>query len=112
MSATTVIGGEAPEIFANARAIAAAARQVLKPPPRLTLSAWADEKFRLSADAGAAEPGRWRTLPFQRGWMDALTDPRIWQVSVMKSARVGWTESIKALVGYHVDHDPCAILLI
>lgn len=98
--------------FYNARALAIAARQVLKPPPRLNLSEWADAKYRLSADAGAAEPGRWKTLPFQRGWMDALTDPRTWQVSVMKAARVGWTESIKAFVGYHVDHDPSAILLI
>lgn len=98
--------------FADASALAASARRVLTPPPRRTLSDWADEKYYLSADGGAAEPGRWKTLPFQRGWMDACSDPRIWQVSVMKSARVGWTESIKALVGYHVDYDPCPILLI
>jgi phage terminase large subunit GpA-like protein len=98
--------------FASPEAIVAGALRLLIPPPRRTLSSWADEKYYLSSDAGAAEPGRWKTLPFQRGWMDALTDPRLWQVTVMKSARVGWTESMKAFVGYHVDYDPCPILLI
>jgi phage terminase large subunit GpA-like protein len=96
----------------SAAAVIAAASQALKPPPRQSLSMWAEEKFRLSADAGAAEPGRWRTLPFQRGWMDAMTDPRNEQVSVIKSTRVGYTESIKALIGYHVDYDPCPVMVI
>ncbi|KKL12508.1 hypothetical protein LCGC14_2535080, partial [marine sediment metagenome] len=34
-------------------------RAALKPPPKLTLSEWADENFVLSA--GDANPGRWRT---------------------------------------------------
>lgn len=96
----------------SAAAVITTARAALKPPPRFTLSEWAEERFYLSADAGAAEPGRWRTLPYQRGWMDAMTDPRVLQVAVMKSARVGYTESMKALIGFHVDHDPCPILVI
>ncbi len=101
-----------PSLLAAARSVVGRARQALKPPPRRTLSEWADEHFYLSADAGAAEPGRWRTLPFQRGWMDAMTDPQIEQVTVIKSTRVGWTESLKALIGYHVDYDPCPIMVI
>lgn len=61
----------------------------LRPPPKLSLSEWADEHFRLSAES-AAEPGRWHTLPYQRGILDAITDPAVERVSVMKSARVGY----------------------
>jgi len=98
--------------FADPRAIIAAGRRALKPPPLMSLSEWADEKFRLSADAGSAEPGRWKTKPVQRGWMNAMTDPAIEQVTVMKSTRVGYTETIKAYIGYHVDYDPCPVMVI
>ena len=45
----------------------------LKPPPNLTLSQWADNYRRLSAEASAAQ-GRWNTdnAPFQREIMDAM----------------------------------------
>jgi phage terminase large subunit GpA-like protein len=95
----------------TAASVVAEARHALRPPPRLTLSAWADEKFYLSAES-AAEPGRWRTLSYQREPMDAFTNPRIEQITFMKSARVGYTKMINAAIGYHIDHDPCAILVI
>ncbi len=45
--------------------------------------------------------------------MDCITDPRIEQIAFMKSARVGYTKAlINAAIGYHVDHDPCSIMLI
>lgn len=84
---------------------------VLRPPPKLSLSQWADEHFRLSAES-AAEPGRWRTLPYQRGIMDAITDPAVDRISVMKSARVGYTKCINAAIAYHMHHDPCTILVV
>ncbi|HET9063664.1 MAG TPA: phage terminase large subunit family protein [Candidatus Binatia bacterium] len=83
----------------------------LRPPPKLTLSEWADEHFRLSAES-AAEPGRWRTLPYQRGILDAITDPSVERVSIMKSARVGFTKCINAAIAYHMHHDPCPILVV
>ena len=83
----------------------------LRPPPNLSLSRWADEHFYLSAES-AAEPGRWHTLPYQRGVMDAITDPAVRQVSWMKSARIGYTKCINALIGYHMDQDPCSILVV
>ncbi len=69
------------------------AKKKLKPPPKLSLSEWADEYFYLSAES-AAEPGRWRTLAYQRGIMDAITDPRVKRVSVQKSARIGYALAI------------------
>lgn len=82
-----------------------------RPPPKIPLSAWADSHFRLSAES-AAEPGRWRTLPYQRGILDAITDPNIERVSVQKSARVGYTKMINAAIAFHMAHDPCPILVV
>lgn len=82
-----------------------------RPPLQLSLSSWADEHFRLSAES-AADPGRWRTLPYQRGILDAITDPDIERVSVMKSARVGYTKMINAAIAFHMAHDPCPMLVV
>lgn len=83
----------------------------LRPPRRLSLSQWADEHFVLSAES-AAEPGRWRTLPYQRGILDAITDPSITWISVMKSARIGYTKGINVAVAYHIKHDPCSMMVV
>lgn len=97
--------------YADLEGVVARARAAWRPPPRLSLSEWADAHFYLSAES-AATPGRWRTLPYQRGIMDAITDPRVRQVSVMKSARVGYTKIIDAAIGYHMHHAPCPILVV
>lgn len=83
----------------------------LRPPPKLTLSRWADEHAVLSAES-SAEAGRWHTIPYQRGIMDAITEPSIEMVSVMKSARVGYTKMLNHMIGYHVHQDPCSILVV
>lgn len=84
---------------------------VWKPPPRLSLSEWADTHFYLSQGM-AAEPGRWRTLPYQRGIMDAITDPAIRRVTLIKSARVGGTLMANAAIGYFIHQDPSPILYV
>jgi phage terminase large subunit GpA-like protein len=80
-------------------------------PPELSLSQWADEHFYLSAES-AAEPGRWRSLPYQVGILDSITDPAIERVSVMKSARVGYTKCLNAAIAYYMVQDPCPILVV
>jgi phage terminase large subunit GpA-like protein len=100
-----MIGLAAPaEIFERAR-------QVWRPPPRLMLSDWAERYFYLSPES-SAEPGRWRTIPYQRDIMNAFTDPTITRVSVMKSARVGWSKIINACAGYYIHQDPCPIMIV
>ena len=87
------------------------AYEAFKPPKKLSLSDWADEYARLSVES-SAEGGRWRTLPYQKGIMDAVTDPHIEQISVMKSARVGYTKILNHIIGYHIQNDPCPMMLV
>lgn len=97
----------------NCRRLIADLLPIIRPPPRLTVSQWADRHRMLSAES-SAEPGRWSTdrAPYQRGIMDALTDPTVREVWVMKSAQVGWTEILNNLIGFHVHQDPSPILLV
>jgi phage terminase large subunit GpA-like protein len=44
--------------------------------------------------------------------MDAVADPLIREIWVMKSAQVGWTEILGNVIGFHVDQDPAPILLV
>lgn len=86
---------------------------VFTPPPRLTVSQWADAHRKLSPEA-SAEPGQWVTnrAEFQRGIMDAVSDPLVDEVVVMKSAQVGWTEIINNIAGYFIDQDPAPLMVM
>ena len=96
--------------MASDQELRAAALKFWRPPPKLSLSEWADEHAYLSAES-AAEAGKWRTLPYQRGIMDAFTDPTVETVVWMKSARVGATKIFNHLIGYHIHQDPCPIMV-
>jgi terminase, large subunit len=82
-----------------------------KPPKRLSLSEWADNYAYLSAES-SAEGGRWHTLPYQKGIMDAITDPRVEQITVMKSARVGYSKILNHVAAYHIHQDPCPLMIV
>jgi phage terminase large subunit GpA-like protein len=88
-----------------------AAYRAFKPPEKLTLSEWADRYAFLSAES-SAEGGRWHTLPYQKGIMDAITDPKVEQVTVMKSARVGYSKILNHAIAFHIHQDPCPIMLV
>jgi phage terminase large subunit GpA-like protein len=77
------------------------------------VSEWADRERMLSPEA-SAEPGRWITsrAEYQRGIMDAVSDPQVETVVVIKSAQVGWTEIINNVVGFHIAQDPAPLLVV
>lgn len=85
----------------------------LAPPPKETASEWAD-KFRWLSPSSSARPGRWRTdlSPYQRGIMDAVTDPNVEIITFMKSSQVGATEIINNVLGYFIHRQPGPILVI
>lgn len=62
------------------------AMAVFAPPPKRTVSQWADEKRMLSPES-SAEPGRWMTsrAEHQREIMDAFNDPTIDTIVIMSS---------------------------
>lgn len=85
----------------------------VKPPPKLTVSSWADRERVISPEA-ASEPGDWDTdrAPYQREIMDVFTDPRIHTIVVKASAQVGKTEILNNIAGYIVDQDPSPIMMV
>lgn len=96
-----------------AKSVIRRVRALWAPPPTLTVSQWADEYRVLSAES-SGEPGQWRTsrAEYQRGIMDALSDPLVEQVTVMSSAQIGKTEFVNNAIGYYVHQDPSPILLV
>lgn len=88
-----------------------AQRLNLSPPPVLSLSQWAQEYAILSKET-SAQTGRFEAYAYQVGMMDAITDARVEKVSVMKSARVGYTKILDHVVGYYLHQDPSPILVV
>ncbi|WP_413506696.1 phage terminase large subunit family protein [Serratia proteamaculans] len=86
-------------------------RSDIRPPEPLSLSEWANKYAVLSKET-SAQTGRFRSFAYQDGIMDAITDPTVTQVSVMKSARVGYTKILDHVVGYYLAHDPSPILIV
>lgn len=87
---------------------------VLKPPPKMTLSEWADHYRMLSPEA-SAEPGRWRTskAPYQREIMDAIGDHKSHKIIIMSAAQIGKTDAfILNTLGYYMDYSPAPIMVM
>jgi phage terminase large subunit GpA-like protein len=83
------------------------------PPPKLTVSQWAD-KHRVLSSESSAEPGKWNTAraEYQRGIMDELTAIATHTIVVMKSAQVGASEIEINMLGFFIGHDPGPILFL
>jgi phage terminase large subunit GpA-like protein len=69
----------------------------------VTLEAWAREHFYLSAESSYVEQ-RWTPWPFQRGIMACISNDDVEEVTVKKSARVGYTKILLAAIGYFAEH--------
>lgn len=83
----------------------------LRPPPRLVLSAWLEAHVRLP-EGTSALPGPLRLWPYQREIADAITDPAIERVTVVKPVRVGFTTLLTGAVASFVANDPAPILAL
>ena len=85
----------------------------LKPPKKLTISEWADANRRLDSQS-SAEAGRWYTsrAEYQRGMMDACSDPNNTEVVIKAGAQLGKSEALLNIIGYHIDNDPSPILFL
>lgn len=78
----------------------------LRPPPRLSLAEWAPLHARLY------DGSVFRPYPYQRAILDAMVDPAVKQITLMKSARVGYTQMLSAALGYFVAQQPSKIMVV
>lgn len=88
----------------GAAVLSAAFTLGLAPPPRLTVTEWADQYRRLPTK-GSGEPGPWRTsrVPYMREIMDCLSAQHpARRVVLMKSAQVAGTECILNWAGWFI----------
>ncbi|WER08946.1 phage terminase large subunit family protein [Rhodobacter capsulatus] len=60
----------------------------------------------------SATPGRVRLWPFQNGIADAIGDPMIERVTVLKPVRVGYSMLLSAAVAGFIGNDPGPVLMV
>ena len=83
------------------------------PPPTLTLSQWSDEYAYIPKEAGAF-PGKFRTgfAEYQRGIMDAITDPNTQTVVMQMCSQSGKSQIQMNAVGYYTHWEPSPMLFV
>lgn len=98
-------------MYASVDGIVSNVLRMFKPPPKMTVSEWADAERFLSAESSAS-PGRFKTeiVEYLREPMDMIGKPGIRRVTMMTSAQVGKSTFIENILGYFIHHDPCPIL--
>lgn len=92
----------------------ARARELFKPPERISTARWA-EQYRHLPKAGGALPGPFRLsiTPYLRGILEAYDDPAVHTIVCQKSAQVGWTDGVIVnILGKHVHLDPCPMIAL
>src|SRR5215831_16994774 len=98
----------------NTTALFVSLNAVARAPSRMKLSVWAD-RYRILSSESSAEPGAWVTdkAPYEREIMDAVSDPDVPRVVIQKASQLGVTDcAIVNPLGYHIDLDPCPILVV
>lgn len=84
------------------------ARARIIPPQRRPLSEWIEENLYLPQDV-ADIAGRVELWPFQPEIANAMSDPDIEKITLVKPTRVGFTTLLTGFVASHVANDPAPI---
>lgn len=90
-----------------------AERRAWQWPDALKPSQWA-ERHRILPSHVTAEPGPWRNerTPYLAGVMDAVSEPGVEEVVVIKAAQVGFSEALRNIIGFAIDHEPGPALIV
>lgn len=91
-----------------------AIRAGIEPPPRLSVTAWADAHRRLPTK-GAGEPGPWRTsrVPYAAEIMECLSaDHPAKRIAFMKSVQSAGTEMGNNWVGWFIDTQKAPMMIV
>ena len=83
----------------------------LIPPPRLKLSEWIESHLQIPEGVSAL-PGPVRLWPYQRDIADAINDPALERVTLVKPVRVGFSTLLTAGIASYVANEPAPILLL
>jgi phage terminase large subunit GpA-like protein len=106
-----------PELASAATRAAEVERRVIRftfqPPPRMSVTEWADSFRYLSAES-SAEPGKYSSsrAPYQRAPMNALSDPRVKRVVIMFGSQLGKTEIMNNFIGKRIHLEPGPMLIL
>lgn len=100
-----------PYKHASAEALIKRLRERWKPPEALKLSEWAERHVKLPEEA-RARPGDYRNWPYMREILDVIGDTEHERVTIMKSARIGYTAGLVIAIGAVAVTDPSQILLL
>jgi phage terminase large subunit GpA-like protein len=88
-------------------------RDVLCPPPPMSISEWADAHRVLGPSSPL--PGRWRTdtAPFLKEIQDSLgPHSGVERVVVMKAVQIGLTEALLNVAGYYLAHVAAIVMVV
>jgi phage terminase large subunit GpA-like protein len=83
----------------------------LVPPPKLKLSEWIEKNVYLPEGVSSL-PGAVRLWPFQREIADAIGDPTMERVTLVKPVRVGFTTLLTGAMASYCSNDPAPILAL
>lgn len=88
-----------------------AALRALEPPPRLRLSQWIEREIRLPEGLSAL-PGKVRLWRYMVDVADAISDPSVERVTLLKCVRTGFTTIVSAAIGAFVVNEPAPVLVL
>ena len=80
------------------------------PPPKQSVSDWAEEHFRLSPEY-SAQTGKLKLYTFQRAPIDAFGDPYTSEIVIMSATQMLKTLAMQVCIAYAIARDPGPILL-
>ncbi|MCZ8103990.1 MAG: phage terminase large subunit family protein [Burkholderiales bacterium] len=80
------------------------------PPPVMRYSVWAEQNIRLPSTSAIS--GRYKPWKYQRIILDAMGDPLLERVTVIKPTRIGYTRMLCAALGADAANDPCSVIFL
>ena len=86
---------------------------MFRPPERLTLRQWTEERRRMSPGVSSAA-GPWRTnrAPWLAEIMDAYSDDNVRHIAAMFPRQSAKSELLLNIIGHTIDINPCGILYV
>jgi phage terminase large subunit GpA-like protein len=92
-----------------------AERRAWRWPSRILPTQWAESAPRMIPDNGSnPEPGPYKIdrTPYLREVLDTVVAENVEQIVFLKCTQVGWTTGLQNLLGYWIDVDPGACLVV